>query len=133
MDCGVATVYPQAKRCNPCMGLAMRGEKSWRYKGGSLMKNGYVQLNIGRKHVLEHRYLWEQANGPIPTGSVIHHMNHNRSDNRLENLMLLTTGDHTRLHLKHNFCRLCEQPNCTRRYKARGCCDKHYQQLPRIS
>lgn len=30
--------------------------------------------------------MWEQANGPIPAGVLIHHVNENKADNRLENL-----------------------------------------------
>jgi len=50
--------------------------------------------------VYEHRVVWEDANGPIPPGHHVHHRNGNKLDNRLENLELLTHGDHIRLHLQ---------------------------------
>ena len=33
-----------------------------------------------------HRYVWEQNFGKIPEGGVIHHINGNKFDNRIENL-----------------------------------------------
>lgn len=42
--------------------------------------------------MLLHRHVWAQANGPIPEGKVIDHINGDRYDNRLENLRLVTQG-----------------------------------------
>lgn len=42
------------------------------------------------KHVRVHRAVWEAFNGPIPGRLEVNHKNLNRSDNRLENLELLT-------------------------------------------
>lgn len=37
---------------------------------------------------LEHQVVWEKYNGKKPLGSVIHHINEIKDDNRIENLML---------------------------------------------
>lgn len=44
------------------------------------------------------QYVWEQANGSIPKGMVIHHINGNHHDNRLENLICITKKEHINLH-----------------------------------
>ena len=41
-----------------------------------------------------HRYIWEQAHGPIPRGWIIHHINGNQKDNRLENLLAVPRDKH---------------------------------------
>ena len=46
--------------------------------------------SIDRKPRREHRLIWEEAYGPIPSGMQIDHINGIRTDNRLENLRLAT-------------------------------------------
>lgn len=46
-----------------------------------------------------HRYVWEKKNGPKPDGHQIHHIDHDPSNNDIENLQLMTTSDHARHHL----------------------------------
>jgi len=53
-----------------------------------------------KKNKLNYRVEWEKINGPIPVGYVIHHINEDYRDDRLENLCLMTRAEHTRHHLK---------------------------------
>lgn len=61
--------------------------------------SGYVRVRVGPNDwPYEHRHVWESANGPIPDGFHVHHRNHDRSDNRPENLELLDGRAHNRHH-----------------------------------
>lgn len=51
---------------------------------------GYLQMYLGGRYVLLHRVVWIAANGPLPAGLEINHMNSDRADNRLANLELVT-------------------------------------------
>lgn len=57
-------------------------------------KQGYksVSLRVNGKTIVKlvHRLVWEVFNGPIPKGLVVNHINEDKTDNRLENLNLLT-------------------------------------------
>lgn len=49
--------------------------------------------------VFEHIVVYEDATGiVIPKGWCIHHLNENKSDNRIENLCLMTCSAHSKLH-----------------------------------
>ena len=47
---------------------------------------------------MEHDLIWERAHGPIPAGFPIHPINHDKLDNRIENLQLLDPLTHKRHH-----------------------------------
>ncbi len=57
---------------------------------GSINGAGYRHFTYQHKLYLEHRVIWLMFNGPIPRGLQIDHINRDRSDNRLENLRLVT-------------------------------------------
>jgi len=78
-----------------------------KWKGGRVMKGGYIKIYKPEHHyrdnvyVMEHRLVWENHNNAIllPWAD-IHHKNHIRTDNRIENLEAMTKGQHTALHNK---------------------------------
>ena len=47
---------------------------------------------------MEHDVVWERHHGPIPAGFVVHHINHDKLDNRIENLELMDAVTHKRHH-----------------------------------
>lgn len=50
------------------------------------------------KYILEHRKVVYDAGLAVPRGYVVHHVNGNKLDNRLENLEVLTYAEHAQHH-----------------------------------
>lgn len=51
------------------------------------------------RHTLyRYQWVWMQNRGPIPDGMVVHHDNGLCTDDRIENLKLMTALDHSKLH-----------------------------------
>lgn len=69
--------------------------------GRARLTNGYYQItsrNENSKKLL-HRLIWESYyNTKIPKGYVIHHLNENKNDNRIQNLQCISSKNHRRYH-----------------------------------
>jgi len=64
--------------------------------------NGYVAIWVDDQKVLEHRFVMEQYLGrSLLENEIVHHINNNRTDNRVENLQVMTQGQHVGLHNKN--------------------------------
>ncbi len=69
------------------------------HRGESLQKNGYVTVSIGNKKYYKHRLVMEEHLGrKLRPDEEVHHINGDRTDNRIENLTLLCKRDHRRNH-----------------------------------
>ena len=60
----------------------------------------YLSGPINHKRYRLHRYIYEKYNGSIPKGYDIHHIDHNKDNNEIENLQLLSSTKHKSIHSK---------------------------------
>ena len=95
LDCG-GSIHRRFIRCKTCSNSSrdQTGEKNPFWKGGRSLRAGYATVLVDGRHRDEHRVVWEEANGPIPDGYVVHHMNGVKTDNRLENLLAVPRHQH---------------------------------------
>ncbi len=62
----------------------------------------------GTRPIPEHLAVWVKYNKmAIPKNCIIHHKNQNRTDNRIENLEIMTRSEHSSLHSKTKFTCIC--------------------------
>ncbi len=101
-------------------------------------------------YIYEHIKLAEEMmQRPLRKGEEVHHLDFNRSNNRLDNLLVLEKSQHTKLHnwLRHHvvikelpavkptFCKMCKKPLTTDQIKfcSRSCAgqDLSRRKVPR--
>jgi len=100
--CGVTFNPPNSTNAGlycsrACWGLSRRKKV--------IIRDGYRYVHAHKKTINrqgyfpEHCLVFEVKTGvKVERGEVIHHINEIRADNRINNLMLLSRSDHTRMH-----------------------------------
>lgn len=120
-------------------GKKMAGANHGRWNGGfkyyPSRKTTYRWIRIGiRKYVAEHRYLMEQHLGrKLNTNEAVHHIDGNGLNNSLDNLQLLTWGDHKRIHINHfkhkDFICKCSNTKYFAKNKCKRCYHREYMRM----
>ena len=65
------------------------------------VKNGYLQFMEDGEWIWVHRRVVELQSGKkIPKGYEVHHINRDKTDNRAENLQILSKAEHRAIHSK---------------------------------
>lgn len=89
------TEYFQGRECRSCR-TTFRSIHSLVQKEDGYYT--YIQ-NINRKSIPLHHLIWEWANGEnLPPGTIVHHINGKKRDNRPCNLLAVLPGEHDRPH-----------------------------------
>lgn len=103
--------YPQSIRCYSCANQLKRGKNHPNWKGGRRFDKGisYILVTIQPDdpfycmaskcgEVLEHRYIMAKYLGrPLESWELVDHKNEIRTDNRIENLDLVTLHENLQL------------------------------------
>ena len=94
--CPVCGIPTRGSTCRNCK----QGEANPNWRGGRVPHDGYIYVRVSGKYIAEHRLVWESLCGSIPDDYIVHHLNGQMDDNRIDNLTLVSRAEHMFIHRK---------------------------------
>lgn len=80
----------------------MKHQIKTKFGTAKINNQGYYEITSGKENnngKRLHRLIWEDWYGkPVPKGYFIHHLNHQKTDNRIQNLQCVKSTLHRRYH-----------------------------------
>lgn len=74
------------------------------------------------RYCYKHHLVWERETGcSVPQGCILHHKDHNKYNNTINNLQLMTVEEHARLHRRPKKKALLRCPNCGKQFVRDAC------------
>lgn len=94
--------WPYEEKRRRYCGLSCRSRDQKRWKGKAIKAHGkYKRIWNGFKYIPEHRFIIEKHIGrKLRKDEIVHHVNHKTGDNRINNLEIMSRGNHTSHHHK---------------------------------
>lgn len=109
-DCYIKILSGSSIRCIRCENKRRTGKKHPLWNGGiKIDKDGYILVWMkkhpykdSRNYIRKHRLVMEKKLGRyLKPREIVHHINENESDNRINNLMLFkNNSEHLKWHAK---------------------------------